>query len=182
MARTYLAEYPAVLESDIDAFEDPKTFECSLVATPWARWKLTETARRTIFVANLLNFHNNRDCTTGKQLPYYESLNEDIILNMPLPCSHAAWTARSEEGWKTASKRLNKHPGETTELGLDRCLKDILSKYTQEVVSNRIGEKFGFNDSDELRNLIILSAFKQFGEGVEQGWTLPFRDEMLPET
>lgn len=171
MTQSYLRTYPQIRSFDINAFADPKSSPCQSASTPWARWRVTETARRTTFFANMLNFHNNRDHSTGKLLPYYESFDEDLILNMPLPCSQAAWIARNEEDWQLAMSRrppLNFQPSSILdqtrdiELCSESCLKNILSKYTKESVQNRIGGKFGFDDSEELRNLIILSAVEQF--------------------
>jgi hypothetical protein len=117
----------------------------------------------------MLNFYSNRDSNTGKQLPYYEPMNEDLILNMPLPCSHAAWIARDEEEWNTASKNprasasntagFNNHGSESLS---SETLKNILSKFNKETLQAEIGTNVGFGGSDELRQLIILCSCEQF--------------------
>jgi hypothetical protein len=166
MTQSYLRSYPDIRNHDINAFADPTSSPCQSATTPWARWRVTETARRTTFFANLLNFHINRDPSTGKQSPYYESFNEDLILNMPMPCSQAAWIARNEEDWQLAiskSSASDLDPARPEELYSESCLKNILQKYTKEDVQSVIGERIGFDNSDELRNLIILSALEQFG-------------------
>ncbi|KAJ8098544.1 hypothetical protein POJ06DRAFT_257326 [Lipomyces tetrasporus] len=97
--------------------------------------------------------------------------NDVLILNMPLPCSQAAWLARDEEDWSLAMKR---HPPPTNHLssgfnsrGRDALsseifLKTILSKFTKEDLLVEIGTGVGFVDSDEPRRLIILCASEQF--------------------
>jgi hypothetical protein len=39
-------------------------------------------SKETVLFANMLNFYSNLDQTAGKQLPYYEALDEDLILNL----------------------------------------------------------------------------------------------------
>ncbi|KAK9320898.1 hypothetical protein V1517DRAFT_340336 [Lipomyces orientalis] len=171
MTESYLGLYHEIRNPDISVFSDPNSAPCRAATSIWARWRITETARRTIFFANILNFYSNRDHSTGKQLPYYEPLNDELILNMPLPCSQAAWLARDEEDWSLAMKR---HPPPTNHLlsdfnsrGRDALsseifLKTILSKFTKEDLQVEIGTSVGFADSDELRRLIILCASEQF--------------------
>lgn len=119
----------------------------------------------------MLNFYSNRDHSTGKQMPYYEPLNDELILNMPLPCSKAAWLARDEEDWRLAMKRypssasylssgLNS-PG-CESLSSEIFLKTIFSKFTKEYLQVEFGKSVGFGDSDELRALIVLCASEQF--------------------
>ncbi|EAW09028.1 Zn(II)2Cys6 transcription factor domain-containing protein [Aspergillus clavatus NRRL 1] len=70
----------------------------------WVKWAVTETARRTIFLANIVNFLSNRDLESGRQSPYYEPLNDELIMNMPLPCNQALWSARTEDEWRKATQ------------------------------------------------------------------------------
>ncbi|KAH8662814.1 hypothetical protein BGZ60DRAFT_412052 [Tricladium varicosporioides] len=58
----------------------------------------TESVRRMMFLANMLNFYNNHNYSTGQQPAYYEALNDELILNMPLLCSQVAWLVRNEYG------------------------------------------------------------------------------------
>jgi hypothetical protein len=117
----------------------------------------------------MLNFYSNRDHHTGKQLPYYEPLNEDLILNMPLPCSHAAWVARDEEEWNIAMKNQTVSAIDITGFNSPGCetlssetLKNVLSKFNKEYLQAEIGTSVGFGDSGELRRLIILYSCEQF--------------------
>lgn len=171
MTESYLQSYPEIRNPDINVFSDPKSSPCSAATSAWARWRITETARRTIFFANMINFCGSHDQKTRKQSPYYEPLNDDLILNMPLPCSQAAWFARDEESWRLAMKT---HPPSANYLlsdfdhsrseGLysETLLKTILSKFTKEYLRAEIGTNVGFSDSDELRRFIILCASEQF--------------------
>ncbi|KAH2279149.1 hypothetical protein KXW96_007901 [Aspergillus fumigatus] len=74
----------------------------------WVQWAVTETARRTMFLANIVNFFSNRDLESGRQLPYYEPLNDELIMKMPLPCNQALWSARTEDEWRRATQMANK--------------------------------------------------------------------------
>jgi hypothetical protein len=171
MTESYSRSYPELRNPDINVFSDPKSSPCSAATSTWARWRITETARRTIFFANILNFYSNRDHSTGKQMPYYEPLNDELILNMPLPCSQATWLARDEEDWRLAMKS---HPSSASHLSSsfnspgcetlssEIFLKTIFSKSTKEYLQVEFGKSVGFGDSDELRGLIVLCASEQF--------------------
>lgn len=104
-------------------------------------------------------------------MPYYEPLNDDLILNMPLPCSQAAWLARDEESWRLAMERQPSsvsHPSsgfnETGSGALysEIFLKTIFSRFSKEYLQVEIDNRVGFGDSDELRGLIVLCASEQF--------------------
>ncbi len=123
-------------------------------------------------MVNMVNFYSNRDLGTGKQMPYYEPFDDELILNMPLPCSQAAWSAKNEEDWKLAmskpsnasSEPLTTHfnePGFAT-IPSDALLKNILSGVTKEHLQDKLSQSAGFGDSDQLKSLIILCASEQF--------------------
>ncbi|KFY95108.1 hypothetical protein V498_03517 [Pseudogymnoascus sp. VKM F-4517 (FW-2822)] len=171
MTECYSESYPELRNPNISVFSDPSSLPDSEHTSTWSRWRTTETARRTIFFANILNFYTNRDHSTRKQSPYYKPLNDELILNMPLPCTEAAWLARTEEDWSTA---INEHqlvlnhvsaatdsPGYEA-LSAETFLNTILSKYTKETLQAEAGTNVGFDDSDQLRHLIIFSASEQF--------------------
>ncbi|KAL9619039.1 MAG: hypothetical protein Q9160_006294 [Pyrenula sp. 1 TL-2023] len=158
MAESYAQSNPEIRNPDVSVFSDPNSNPCPKVTSPWARWKTTETARRTIFFANMVNFCSNYDHTTGKQMAYYEPLNDDLILNMPLPCNQAAWSADDEDTWKTAIKTPSSPPNYFAET----TLKIILSSNIKDQLQAEIGTNVGFGDSDQLRRLIILCASEQF--------------------
>lgn len=171
MTECYSKSYPKLRNPNISVFSDPSSLPDSEITSTWSRWRTTETARRTIFFANILNFYTNRDHSTRMQSPYYKPLNDELILNMPLPCKEAAWLARTEEDWSAA---MNEHrpvlnhissaansPGYDA-LSAETSLNAILLKYTKESLQVEVGGNVGFGDSDELRRLIILSAAEQF--------------------
>jgi hypothetical protein len=124
----------------------------------WQSWVTAETVRRTIFLANMINFFANRDFDKREQSIYYQELDRDLILNMALPCSQALWNATSEEQW------IENH----TELNLDglgtgyTTLHKLFSTYNKDQLRNDFGKSYGIWDSDSLRNLIVLAAVEQF--------------------
>ncbi|RFU28349.1 hypothetical protein B7463_g8004, partial [Scytalidium lignicola] len=167
-----LKSYPEICNPDINVFSNSKSILGSSATSTWARWTKTETARRMIFLANMLNFYSNRNHSTGNQLPYYVPLDDELILNMPLPCSQAAWLARNEDDWRSAmqnppsspashySSGFNSHEDKT--LSSETSLKTIFSKFARDDIEIKCGKSVGFNDSDELRRLIVLCASEQF--------------------
>ena len=171
MTQCYARSYPAIRNPDVKIFSDPSSAPTSTIASSWARWRITETARRTIFFANIVNFYINHNHNTGQQLPYYESLDDDLVLNMPLPCSEAAWTARDEPSWMMSiqtdpsplalhlASQMSPSGGPLPEV----TLKTIFSKYNKDYIQREFGRVVGFGDSDKLRSLIILCACEQFG-------------------
>ena len=171
MVRKYFQNYPDLRNPDVNAFSNPRSSPCSAALSTWARWRITETARRTIFFANMLNFCSNLDHRTGKLSPYYEAIDDDLILNMPLPCSHTAWIAREEDDWMlamhndlTGADQTSVHPttnGMTTFV-TEPSLKTIFSNFQKECLQTQIGTRIGFGDSEDLRRLIILCASEQF--------------------
>ncbi|KAF3388538.1 hypothetical protein F1880_004518 [Penicillium rolfsii] len=135
------------------------------------QWATTETARRTIFLANIVHFLGNHDPETGEPSPYYEPVDDQLILKMPLPYATTMWAAQTEQEWRLAMKDLEtaRSPGDgdlSSELhaaqrGLN--LGQIFSEYSQETLQNRLGRDFGLGSTDELRKFIVLCALKQFG-------------------
>lgn len=171
MTRAYIQPYLQIRSPDIDAFSDFKSTPCSPTTTTWGRWRTTETTRRTVFIVNMVNFLKNYDPRMRKISPYYEPLNDDLILNMPLPCSQAVWLAYEEESCRLAMKNhqpwvnsSSPDPDRTTAEALSRenCLSTILSKYSKERIQAAIGSHVGLGDSDDLRRLVILCATEQF--------------------
>lgn len=168
MTQCYSKNYRELRNPDIKVFSDPQSVLTSS-SSDWARWMKTESARRMIFLANMLNFYSNRDYSTGQQLAYYEALNDELILNMPLPCSQAAWLARNEHDWRAAMQNLpsvaESHGSSGfngPEDGAQAFLKTILSEFSKDDIQIESGKRAGFGESDELRNLIILCASEQF--------------------
>lgn len=134
------------------------------------RWNVAETARRTVFLANILHFLSHHDPNTGSRLPYYEPLDDELVLNMPLPCSHALWSARTEQEWRLTidygaanldpivydlSSAFHLAPSYLT-------LKYLLENFSSDSLTSIVTPNFGFGGSDELRSFIVLCALQQF--------------------
>lgn len=165
-SRSYLETHDTTLMPPADA------------NTSWNQWAVTETARRTIFLANIANFFSNRNHESGQQSPYYEPLNDDLIMNLPLPCSHALWSARTEEEWRSlfqldaasgAFTAFMSSPGpemldgeQFLKNSSQLSLKFLFSKFTKDYLRANLGTQAGFGDSNELRSFIILCALEQF--------------------
>ncbi|KAK3372251.1 hypothetical protein B0H63DRAFT_290773 [Podospora didyma] len=63
----------------------------------WYDWIFTETLRRTMFLVHVINAVSAR---TAKQNSYfYEPLDDELVLDMPLPAPEALWKTSSQEGW-----------------------------------------------------------------------------------
>ncbi|OJJ78545.1 Zn(II)2Cys6 transcription factor domain-containing protein [Aspergillus glaucus CBS 516.65] len=176
-SQSYLETHDASLMPSVEANNNAS----------WVKWAVTETARRTIFLANIVNFFSNRDHESKRQSAYYEPLNDDLIMNMPLPCSHALWGARTEEEWKKARQMdglssptataandndpfstFMRPPGaENAGDGLlnktsQLSLKSLFSNFTKDYLRVSLEAIAGFGDSNELRFFIVLCALEQF--------------------
>lgn len=178
MAQCYASSYPELCNNDTNLFSDPNTTPFASIKSPWARWKLMETARRTLFLVNMVNFFSYYDQATGKQLPYYEALDDNLMLNMPLPCSHAAWLARDEYEWRqamqsqppstsinTLSRRLSTHDHDSA-MSTKDALKSFLAAFPKDTLQLMLGQNIGFDNSDSLRATIILCGSEQFASPV----------------
>ena len=171
MTQRYAQSYPALRNPDTQIFSEQNSAPTSTIPSSWARWRTTETARRTIFFANIINLYLNYNHNTGSQLPYYEPLDDDLILNMPLPCSEAVWAARDEASWMMAiqtdpASLALQHASDTTgSSGASLpgvTLKTVFSKYSKDQVQREFGRNVGFGDSEQLRSFIVLCACEQF--------------------
>jgi len=170
MARSYARAYPALLSPDAAMSSQPTLARSSSPSAPWIRWKITETARRTIFLVNIINFYINYDHKDRQQSLYYEPFGDDLILNMPLPCGEGAWAAEDEPSWQASmqtelspivphlARDMNTGEVPTPEI----TLKTIFSKYTRDYIHREFIRHVGFDDSDQLRSLIIFCALEQF--------------------
>ncbi|KAJ5190181.1 uncharacterized protein N7498_009166 [Penicillium cinerascens] len=64
-------------------------------------WTVAETARRTIFLSNIVHFLSSHDPQNRKPSPYCEPLDLRLIRNMPFPCAVTPCLVheRNESGW-----------------------------------------------------------------------------------
>ncbi|KAL2834639.1 hypothetical protein BJY01DRAFT_253007 [Aspergillus pseudoustus] len=79
----------------------------------WERWKFSESIRRNIFFANIINILGAR---AGKlNGVYFEPLDDDVVLNLTLPAPECMWRACSLREWLDAREyalRMSPPPAE----------------------------------------------------------------------
>ncbi|KAF2626053.1 hypothetical protein BU25DRAFT_412287 [Macroventuria anomochaeta] len=77
-------------------------------ANDWTHWAFIETLRRTIFLVQIINVISTR---LQKQNPFfYEALDDDLVLDMPLPAAAPLWEANQEQQWLfVRSKQPRRH-------------------------------------------------------------------------
>ncbi|KAJ5731793.1 C6 finger domain protein [Penicillium malachiteum] len=68
--------------------------------TGWSEWKFIESLRRNMFFVHIVNILAAE--TRRLHYDYFEPLDDDMILNMPLPAPECMWRACSEEEWRIA--------------------------------------------------------------------------------
>lgn len=74
------------------------------IQSAWQQWYLTETIRRTIFLANAIN---TLSCRTSKQNPhFYEPLDDMLLTELPLPALDALWKACTALEWAKEAQNL----------------------------------------------------------------------------
>lgn len=146
------------------------TAQAHIPIQSFQQWTTTETARRTVFLANIVHFLSNHDPETGETSPFYEPLDDELVLNMPLPSANTVWAARTEHEWRLAMKdhetasspddedlSSKLHPAQR---GL--TLGYLLSEYSHETLHHCLGFDYGLGSTDELRKFVVLCALKQF--------------------
>jgi hypothetical protein len=147
------------------------TSQSHLSMQTFQQWTTTETARRTIFLANIVHFLSNHDPETGETSPYYEPLDDELILDMPLPCARTLWAARTEQEWRLAMKDLQTDSSPADEdlsselhlMPVGLTLKYLLTEFSHDTLHSSLKSDFGLGGSNELRGFIVLCALKQFG-------------------
>ncbi|KAL2856515.1 hypothetical protein BJY01DRAFT_242852 [Aspergillus pseudoustus] len=129
----------------------------------WRKWIVNETIRRTVFLANTINTLSYR---TQKQNPYYyEALDDDAVLKMPLPAPVSVWKASSEEEWLSAKANLSAEDRARSAMTVQMML-DQITGQAQGVVggSSRGGrrgrerERVNFEELDEFTRIVISTA------------------------
>lgn len=134
MSRRLCRKYAGILRSD------PRG-----VGISYQDWVLAETLRRTLFLVSLVN---DVACRTRALNPiYYEALEPDLILDLPLPCPDEIWTACTQQEWRAA---LAANP---LQRGRPVTMKDMLAQY-------KGAEDMNMNDSalSFLTRLLISGA------------------------
>ncbi|KAJ5083045.1 hypothetical protein N7532_012088 [Penicillium argentinense] len=163
MAQTFIRSHLKDLSPNLMPF--------SHTLTPkFEHWAVAETTRRTIFLANIIHYLSNHHPESGLPSLYYEPLNDEFILNMPLPCSHALWAARTEQEWKVTMEYCDNNSSSLVEdfpsvFYLNPgclTLKILMVNYSKVYLETFLMRNIGFGGSDELRSFIILCALRQF--------------------
>lgn len=130
--------------------------------TAWPTRTVAETARRNIFLANIINYVSSK--TTPGMSVFYEALDDELVLDMPLPASSAVWNASTISEWARAiwfdMSFPSLHP---TEEMSNMTLRTLLGSFTREHIRTAFLEGFGVDDFDAFRSLVILCAQEQFG-------------------
>ncbi|KAL4815745.1 hypothetical protein BDW67DRAFT_185467 [Aspergillus spinulosporus] len=123
MARCLYAHYRTAIETTHDA------------ELNWERWKFAESLRRNIFFANVINILSAR---AGKlSSAYFELLDDEVVLNLPLPAPECMWRSCSLREWLEAREYASRiAPGSASTLigperpkaRLTRTLKELLKQ------------------------------------------------------
>lgn len=142
-------------------------YDASLLPSPgtWTEWLVAESARRTVFLANIVNFLSRRDNTSKRISAHYQPISDELILEMPLPCSRTLWAARTEEEWENAIAAPNHNDPLSVFHNEDTCqlsLRSLFSLMSKDDLRLRAESTAGFGDSDQLRAFIVLCALEQF--------------------
>lgn len=167
MTRRFCQSHPEATDPSAEMNRD-SLIRYASAPSAWMTWLVAETARRTVFLAHIVNYFATKDPKTGEVSPYYEPLNDEMICNMPLPCSSAAWKARTEQEWLNVLRKENKlmaTDGQSILLSElfrnEPTISSLLSKFTKEHLRLQFSRNIGLDDSDSLRNLIIHCALEQ---------------------
>ncbi|KAJ5716731.1 hypothetical protein N7493_008642 [Penicillium malachiteum] len=68
--------------------------------TSWSEWKFIESLRRNVFFVHIVNILAAK--ARSLHYDYFEPLDDDMILKMPLPAPESVWRACSEDEWRVA--------------------------------------------------------------------------------
>ena len=66
----------------------------------WSQWIFTESLRRNIFLVHIINVLAAKAYQLNEG--FFEPLDNELILHMPLPAPEAAWRAATEQEWRIA--------------------------------------------------------------------------------
>ncbi|KAH0145189.1 hypothetical protein KCU67_g12741, partial [Aureobasidium melanogenum] len=166
MTRRFCQSHPEATDPTAALSNDLLT-RYGTVSSVWMTWLVGETARRTVFLAHIVNYLASKDFKTGQISPYYECLNDEMIWNMPLPCSSAAWEARTEQEWLNVLCSQHQmvvsfdQPVSLSEVyALEPTIKSLLTKFTKEQLKLQYAGNIGLENSDSFRNLVVHCALE----------------------
>lgn len=66
----------------------------------WNQWKFMESLRRNFFFVHIINILESKTQKLNEN--YFEPLNDNMILRLPLPAPERMWRACSAEEWMLA--------------------------------------------------------------------------------
>ncbi|KEQ58349.1 uncharacterized protein M437DRAFT_79060 [Aureobasidium melanogenum CBS 110374] len=164
MTRRFYQSHPEATDPSAALSNDSLT-RYGTVSSAWVTWLVGETARRTVFLAHIVNHFASKDLETGEASPYYEPLNDEMEWNMPLPCSSAAWEAKTEQEWLGVVHSQHQVDDQAVSLSstfaLEPTIKSLLTKLTPEQLRLEYAGNLGLDNSDSLRNLVVHCALAQ---------------------
>jgi hypothetical protein len=70
----------------------------------WRQWAFIETLRRTISIIHIVNVVSAR--LKKQNQFFYEALDDELLLDMPLPAPAHLWDAATEGQWLVARSKL----------------------------------------------------------------------------
>ncbi|KAG9561387.1 hypothetical protein KCU71_g8990, partial [Aureobasidium melanogenum] len=163
MTRRFCQSHPEATNPTAVLSNDSLT-RYGTVSSAWMTWLVGETARRTVFLAHIVNYLASKDPKTGEISPYYESFNDEMIWNMPLPCSSAAWEAKIEREWLSVLRSQHQlvfSDDQAVSLSkvfaLEPTIKSLLTKSTKEQLRLQYAGNMGLENSDSFRNLTHIT-------------------------
>ncbi|KAJ0426734.1 hypothetical protein BJY00DRAFT_306731 [Aspergillus carlsbadensis] len=154
-------------QTNTNSNNSSNTTDETIFGTDWRKWLITETIRRTVFLANSINTLSYR---TQKQNPYYyEALDDDAVLNMALPAPVSVWKASSEEEWIAARGNLDANERGRARMTVQMVLDQVSGQAGAGPVSGvggrggrkgkeRDRERVNFEELDEFTRLVISTA------------------------
>ncbi|KAH0363943.1 hypothetical protein KCU65_g7066, partial [Aureobasidium melanogenum] len=164
MTRRFCQSHPEATDPTVALSNDSLT-RYGTVSSAWMTWLVGETARRTVFLAHVVNYFASKDLKTGEPSPYYEPLDDEMIWNMPLPCSSAVWGAKTEQEWLSVLRSQHQFDDQAVLLSstftLEPTIKSLLTKFTKEQLRLQYASNIGLKNSDSLRNLIVHCALEK---------------------
>lgn len=167
MTRRFCRSHPEAVDPSA-AMTTDAVMRYAPAPSAWLTWLVGETSRRMVFLAHIVNYFATRDGKTGEVSPYYEPLDDETILNMPLPCSPAAWKARTEQEWLCVLQKQNSNfVTESHSVSLlevfahEPTIRSLMAKFTKDHIRSQFAGNMGFQDTESFRNLVVHCALEQ---------------------
>ncbi|THX72461.1 hypothetical protein D6D04_09071, partial [Aureobasidium pullulans] len=167
MTRRFCLSHPEAINPSAQMNRDALV-RYTTAPSAWMTWLVGETARRTVFFADIANYFASKSPVTGELSPYYEPLDDELIWNMPLPCSSAIWNARTEHEWLQLIRTQD--PGISSEdqpmllsmvFNREPTLKSLMTNFTKDYLLTQYSGRYGLENSESLCNLIVRRALLQ---------------------